>query len=743
MKRLYTPFKVNKLELKNRVIMSPMSIGHTVDGFIMDDVVEFYKRRAQGGVGLIIFANMQWDKLRYNPNHGAMLTDEKYIPSLKKLTDAIHEGGSKVFAQLMHRGRCANRASIQGEQAVAPSPIPGRFTHFEMPKELTVEEIKEFVDWQAEAAVIAKKAGFDGIEIETNSGYLYGQFFSPLTNHRTDEYGGSLENRCRFMVETLEGMRAAVGPDYPISLRVSGSDFMDGGCNGDDIAEICELLDKTGYVDGFSITAGWHESAVPLITMEVPHGAWAYLGRQIKARVKAPVAQGMRMNIMVNTNPRSTADEIIRRIKDCTPKMVITDSDGADAVVQALKDDKAGVEHMVFCPALEKGNRWDELGAWESIISDDASEPDISISPEDIAILQYTGGTTGVLKGCCQTNHAFVAKAMAQVQYFRPFLNDNDYENYMVIIALGMSHAFGFGQGIVVNLTMGGTIFFAESLDEILRVIEKYRPTVWPSVPLWMKLIATHEEYQKYDISSLKVITCGSAPLPVDVIRRVEELTGAVITEGYGMTETVNTITINGHDHRKVGTVGVVNPNIEYLIVDQETGTEVVEDGQPGEIICRGECVMHEYWNNPEETAKMLRNGWLYTGDIGRIDEEGFLIICDRKKDLIITGGFNVFPSELEAVAITAENVADAIAIGVPNERRGEVPAIFVQPIAGKTVDLNEVERVCREKLSRFKVPKEYYIMDMLPKTKNRKPDRKMVKKLYLEHAFDDQKKEQ
>ena len=306
MKKLYTPVKINQLELKNRVVMSPMSIGHTVEGFIMDDVVEFYRRRAMGGVGLIVFANMQWDKVRYNPNHGAMLTDEKFIPSLKKLTDAIHEGGSKVFAQLMHRGRCANRASIQGEQAVAPSPIPGRFTHFEMPRELTREEIKEFVEWQAEAAVIAKKAGFDGIEIETNSGYLYGQFWSPLTNHRTDEYGGSLENRNRFMVETLEGMRKAVGPDYPISLRVSGSDFMDGGCNGDDIAEICELLDKTGYVDGFSITAGWHESAVPLITMEVPHGAWSYLGRQIKARVKAPVAQGMRMNI-------AKAEELIER----------------------------------------------------------------------------------------------------------------------------------------------------------------------------------------------------------------------------------------------------------------------------------------------------------------------------------------------------------------------------------------------------------------------------------------------
>lgn len=117
--------------------------------------------------------------------------------------------------------------------------------------------------------------------------------------------------------------------------------------------------------------------------------------------------------IMVNTNPRSTADEISRRIKDCTPKMVITDSDGADAVVQSLKDDRQSIEKAVFCPALEKENRWDELNAWESIISDDASEPDIEILPEDVAILQYTGGTTGVLKGCCQTNHAFVAKAMA------------------------------------------------------------------------------------------------------------------------------------------------------------------------------------------------------------------------------------------------------------------------------------------------------------------------------------------
>ena len=153
-----------------------------------------------------------------------LLTDEKYIPQLKKMTDAIHEGGSKVFAQIMHRGTSAPRATIGGLEAVGPSAVPRKFTHYEMPRALTVEEIHEFVEWQADAALIAKRAGFDGIELETNSGYLYGQFWSPLTNLRTDEYGGSLENRNRFIVETLAAIREVVGPEFPIQLRVSGSE---------------------------------------------------------------------------------------------------------------------------------------------------------------------------------------------------------------------------------------------------------------------------------------------------------------------------------------------------------------------------------------------------------------------------------------------------------------------------------------------------------------------------------------
>ncbi len=306
MKKLYTPFKINGLELRNRVVMSPMSMGHCHDGIFDDSLAEFYRSRAEGGVGLIVFANMQWDKVRHAHNV-PLLTDEKYIPTLKRITDAIHEGGAKVFAQIMHRGTSAPRATIDGLEAVGPSAVPRKFTHFEMPRALTVDEIKEFVSWQADAAIIAKKAGFDGIEIETNSGYLYGQFWSPLTNKREDEYGcQSMENRNRFIVESLTAIRSAVGAEFPLQLRVSGSDLLKGGCTGEDIADICEYLDNTGLVDCFSVTAGWHDSTVPLITMEVPFGNWNYLGRQIKAKVKAPVIMGMRQFI-------TEAEEVVER----------------------------------------------------------------------------------------------------------------------------------------------------------------------------------------------------------------------------------------------------------------------------------------------------------------------------------------------------------------------------------------------------------------------------------------------
>lgn len=307
MKKLYEPIMINKLQLKNRVVMAPMGLGVTdyVDGHVTDRLIDCYVERAKGGVGLIVIANMQYDRVRQDPVNGPILTDDKYIPTLKKLTDAVHEAGSCVFAQIVHMGRYAI-SQHNGGQNVAPSVTTSRYNDFEVPRELTVDEIHDFVRWQAEAALRAKKAGFDGVEIETNSGYLHGQFFSPLTNLRTDEYGGSFENRTRFMKESLLAVREAVGPDFPVTIRISGTDFMPGGCDSKDIADICELLDQTGALDAISVTAGWHESSVPLVTMELPNATYAYLGTGIKKRVKCPVMQGMRMNI-------PTAEELVER----------------------------------------------------------------------------------------------------------------------------------------------------------------------------------------------------------------------------------------------------------------------------------------------------------------------------------------------------------------------------------------------------------------------------------------------
>lgn len=284
-----------------------MGLNNTVDGYATDKDVAFYRARAKGGVGMIVFANIQWDPDRYNPKSGAVLTDEKYVPALKKVTDAVHEEGCAMFAQLLHRGRYALRATQKdGAQAVAPSAVPSRYTKFEMPRALTVDEIHQFVKYQAKAAVLAKQAGFDGVEIETNSGYLFGQFFSPLTNLRTDEYGGDIIGRTRFLVETLYAVREAVGPDYPVTVRIGGNDFVPGSCDSNDIADICEIIDKTGTIDGISVTGGWHEASIPLVTMELPHGTYTYLGRGIKSRVNCIVAQGNRMNI-----PK--AEEIVER----------------------------------------------------------------------------------------------------------------------------------------------------------------------------------------------------------------------------------------------------------------------------------------------------------------------------------------------------------------------------------------------------------------------------------------------
>lgn len=326
MKKLYTPIVINKTEFKNRVCMAPMGLGTTdyVDGNVTDRLIDCYVQRAKGGVGMIDIANIMYDPNHLDPVNGPILTDDKYIPSLKKLTDALHEAGSKVVAQLVHMGRY-QFADFCGGEAIAPSVTTSRYNGYQVPRAMTTQEVKDMVVYQAQAAERAKRAGFDAVEIQTNSGYLHGQFWSPLTNLRTDEYGGSFENRIRFTKETLYAVRKAVGPDFPIIIRLSGTDFVKGSCDHNDIANICEALDKTGTLDAISVTAGWHESSVPLVTMELENATYAYLGKNIKKRVSCVVMQGMRMNIPTAETVVERGDvdmAVIGRPLLCDPELV-------------------------------------------------------------------------------------------------------------------------------------------------------------------------------------------------------------------------------------------------------------------------------------------------------------------------------------------------------------------------------------------------------------------------------------
>ena len=299
MKPLMMPCRIGGITIKNRVAMTAANLGWCYGGYVTDKVVSFYQKRAEGEVGLIIAGAAGVDPVRVNKVGMMQVYDDRFIPGLKKLTDAVHEAGSAIFLQLMHAGAYAKQSEHNGIKAVAPSPLHSRFTREEA-KELTKEEIREIIGYFGDAAMRAKTAGFDGIELIGSAGYLISEFLSPATNKRTDEYGGTIENRVRFLTEVIDEVRSRVGDSYPVIVRLSGTDFVPGG-NGPE--EVVQIARKTeGKVDAFNITGGWHESSVPQITYNVPPGMYLYLARAVKDAVCVPVIGCNRLNIKVAEN---------------------------------------------------------------------------------------------------------------------------------------------------------------------------------------------------------------------------------------------------------------------------------------------------------------------------------------------------------------------------------------------------------------------------------------------------------
>ena len=285
--RLASPIKIGSMTLKNRIVMPAMHHLYTEDGYATPRFCEYYWKRVEGGAGLIIVGSCRFDG--YGAKIGSMsLATDDTIPGWQAFTKGVHDRGGKVAVQLYHAGRYMPKQDVPcGGDALSPSATYASYTRETAP-EMTVEQIRQLLLDYENGAKRAVKAGFDAVEISASSGYLLCQFLSPLTNLRTDEYGGSFENRCRFPLEVISRVRSAIGPDFPLILRLGADDFVPGSNTLEDAMAFAPLAEKAG-VDMFNVTGGWHETKIPQLTGDLPRGGLSYLGKGIRSVVSVPV----------------------------------------------------------------------------------------------------------------------------------------------------------------------------------------------------------------------------------------------------------------------------------------------------------------------------------------------------------------------------------------------------------------------------------------------------------------------
>jgi len=360
----------------------------------------------------------------------------------------------------------------------------------------------------------------------------------------------------------------------------------------------------------------------------------------------------------------------------------------------------------------------EDVFKWKEVLAKSSpNPPKVELSFDDTAMYQYTGGTTGVSKGVTLT-HSNLSKNVQQSREWFPSFNEGE---EIMLGALPFFHVFGLTVAMNFAIFMGwGDILVPKPQPEqLLEAIGKFKPTFAPLVPTMYIGMLSHPNFNQTDNSSIKGCFSGSAPLPLEVIKDFEDKTGAVIVEGFGLTESTPVTHINPFSggKRKAGSIGIPIPDTECRIVDLNDGITDMPVGETGEIIIKGPQVMKGYRNKPEETAETLKDGWLHTGDIAMMDEEGYFFIVDRKKDMIISGGYNVYPRDIEEVFFEHPKVLEATAIGVPHPTRGEQVKVFVVPKEGETPTEEELMEYCKTKLAKYKLPTEIEFRVELPKT--------------------------
>jgi long-chain acyl-CoA synthetase len=438
--------------------------------------------------------------------------------------------------------------------------------------------------------------------------------------------------------------------------------------------------------------------------------------------------------VEVPTNPLYTVPELDLQFTDSGTETVIVMAMFAAKAIEILKDPNSPVKRVIVFQVpsgvveVEQGEGIYDFN--ELVMAASDQEPDVEVFADDIARLQYTGGTTGIPKGCVLTNAIVFSQANRTATWTSGGFKLIPKEEMRTLCAIPLSHIYGYNANVSICLFTGGSIVLVAvpTPDNLLEAITRHKPNLWASVPAMIIGLNNHPKIAEADITSLKGIFCGSAPLAVETMNEFERLTGGRILEGYGLSETVNILTVNPvFTIRKVGSCGIVWPDTDLVVVDVETGTKVIPRGELGELIGRGPQIMREYWNNPEETAAAIRDGWFYTGDIVRIDEDGFVFIVDRKKDMIICSGFNVYPRDVDEVLYANPKIMEACTVGVPDPKRGETVKAFVVLKPGESMTVEEVIEYCRKSLAPYKVPTLVEFIDAIPRTAVGKPDRKVL----------------
>ena len=462
----------------------------------------------------------------------------------------------------------------------------------------------------------------------------------------------------------------------------------------------------------------------------------AYLGQNSHWLVEMYYAPCVVGAILVPVNYRLSEDEMVEVIADCTPEVLVVDRHFVPRAA-ALMARCPSLKHLIFAdwdetaPGLPDGTpSYEALIADVPPVADDAFDDRASHS-NDTMIIFYTSGTTGVPKGVMLSHANLLSNAVGSGHLY-------GYVETDVLLLSGPLFHLGTGSRVYTAIAYGTTMVIQPRFDveETMHMIQDQRITTMTLVPTMLRMIMDHPRFTDFDFSSIRCLTYGASPMPVALMERaIEAIPGVVFCQGYGMTETSPVLTVlTPADHvpgnpmiGKLGTVGKPVVYADIRVVDEND--DPVPIGQPGEVIIRGPQVMNGYWNRPEDTAHALRGGFYHTGDAGFLDEDGYLTLVGRTKEMIISGGENVYPIETENALSKHPAVAQAAVIGVPHVKWGEMVFAVVSLHEGKTVSEADLIAFCREKIADYKAPRGVRFWDgPLPLSATNKIDKNAIK---------------